>query len=654
MLWCVWAALLVAMPYNVGDITGPVVPGQLGMLPLSLALIVLIAWRTLVPATKEAFGWDASGARRVLVRLGQTATIVWVVAEAYAVYRGREYLLEPWLVDINIALAYVEAVCSFLAVVGCSLSTRGSEDFFRDVPESGSIAPFVLGGAVPAFLMLLADAGGFWPALVGLLLCLAVGIGTLAALRRFASSEGIVFDDVLSLLSGLLMYQIAKAIVGELQFEQALSWIPPKAAFGLYLLTLLAFAGALALTRRRGATVVSRVARRVVISPSIERGGGIGISSLLERAAKPLTERERAVLSRTLSGESASRIAEDMGLSKSTIATYRRRCCEKLGVDGVQELIALAETYSCVEGKHEEPAGTEPASGRLAPSSDRKRCAFLALILMTFVIVALARVPSDASIAGGWFHRLPYFYLWSICAVLVGISVVRAGIAKRPVQEADPGVAAGGMIFTLTLSEIAYCIWMAYGPFSRAAFVATFVLGCLAAGMARNAGAFTAGSVLRTAPRAFLEGFEWLLISQPLTSLFAAAALSLSSCAWLDARLIIWPLSAARFLCPLTILASVGSLLWGLRVAQPGEAELAPAKEQRAVHYLLGRGLGELQAMIVLDLARGCRTRDICARRHVAASTVRSYRQRAFGTLGVRSSFELRELLSREAGVTTI
>lgn len=654
MLWCVWTALLAAMPYCVADIMGPVVPGQLGMAPLSLALMVLVAWQRLVPVMREAFGWDGRRLRRVLVRLGQAATIVWAIAEAYAVVRGRNYLFEAWVIGLNAALVYVEAICSFLAVMGWSLSSRGNEGLFRDVPESGGFAPFVLGGAAPVFFMLLADTGGFWPALVGLLLCLAVGVGTFATLRAFAPSEGLVFDDVLSLLSGLLMYQIAKAIVRELQFEQALSWIPPKAAFCIYLLTLLAFAGVLTVARRRWATVVSRDAKRVVVPPSVERSDSIGISSLLERAAKPLTERERAVLSRTLSGESASRIAEDMGLSKSTIATYRRRCCEKLGVSNVKELIVLAETYSCVGGKHEEPVGTEPASGRLAPSPDRKRYAFLALILITFVIIALVRVPSDAFIAGSWFHRLPYLYLWSICAALIGVSVAGAGIAKRPVQEAGLGVAAGGMLFTLALSEIAYCIWMAYGPFSRAAFVATFALGCLAAGVSRNAGTLTARSYLCAAPRAFLEGLEGLLISQPLTCLFAAAALSLSSCAWLDAQLIIWPLSAARFLCPLTILVSVGLLLWCLHVAQPGEAELAPAKEQRAVHYLLGRGLGELQAMIVLDLARGCRTRDICARRHVAASTVRSYRQRAFGTLGVRSSFELRELLSREVGVTTI
>lgn len=53
-----------------------------------------------------------------------------------------------------------------------------------------------------------------------------------------------------------------------------------------------------------------------------------------------LTDREREVLTRILDGVTVNRIAEDLKLRPTTVATYRMRAYEKLGVASRQELFA--------------------------------------------------------------------------------------------------------------------------------------------------------------------------------------------------------------------------------------------------------------------------------------------------------------------------
>lgn len=60
---------------------------------------------------------------------------------------------------------------------------------------------------------------------------------------------------------------------------------------------------------------------------------------VLELGAR-LTEREREVLTRILDGVTVNRIAEDLRLRPTTVATYRMRAYEKLGVQSRQELFA--------------------------------------------------------------------------------------------------------------------------------------------------------------------------------------------------------------------------------------------------------------------------------------------------------------------------
>lgn len=93
-----------------------------------------------------------------------------------------------------------------------------------------------------------------------------------------------------------------------------------------------------------GAGIARLVARCMARHYHSDPGGvaalrGSVSDGLVEIGAQ-LTEREREVLTRILDGVTVNRIAEDLKLRPTTIATYRLRAYEKLGVTSRQELFA--------------------------------------------------------------------------------------------------------------------------------------------------------------------------------------------------------------------------------------------------------------------------------------------------------------------------
>ena len=73
--------------------------------------------------------------------------------------------------------------------------------------------------------------------------------------------------------------------------------------------------------------------------------------------------------------------------------------------------------------------------------------------------------------------------------------------------------------------------------------------------------------------------------------------------------------------------------------------------EERCVLYLRGRGAGELQAHVLLKIALGLSTPEVCEALHVAAGTVNAYRAQGYELLGVHTSRQLAALLARDVGL---
>lgn len=73
--------------------------------------------------------------------------------------------------------------------------------------------------------------------------------------------------------------------------------------------------------------------------------------------------------------------------------------------------------------------------------------------------------------------------------------------------------------------------------------------------------------------------------------------------------------------------------------------------EERCVLYLRGRGAGELQAHVLLKIALGLSTPEVCEALHVAPGTVNAYRAQGYELLGVHTSRQLSALLTRDVGL---
>lgn len=93
-------------------------------------------------------------------------------------------------------------------------------------------------------------------------------------------------------------------------------------------------------------------------------------------------------------------------------------------------------------------------------------------------------------------------------------------------------------------------------------------------------------------------------------------------------------------------------LAWLLPYVSDGGLDTPLAlDERRCVYYLRGRGAGELQAQVLLAIARGAGAAAICRELHVARGTVNAYRAQGYELLGVHSRRELAGLLERDTGV---
>ena len=106
--------------------------------------------------------------------------------------------------------------------------------------------------------------------------------------------------------------------------------------------------------------------------------------------AETLTEREREVVEALVTGSTQVQVAEALAISPSTVATYRARACEKLGVASLDE-IAPREVGAAVVP----PAMGVTSSGAL-PLMAMALCAGLTLRLLTRVVVSSEQALSQA------------------------------------------------------------------------------------------------------------------------------------------------------------------------------------------------------------------------------------------------------------------
>lgn len=660
MLWYVWTALLAAMPYNAFEIMGPVVPGQIGMAPLSCAIMVLVSWQVIAPSLACEFRRAVERVRGAIVRLGQGATVVLILVETCVIIRGRRFLLEEWLVSFNTVLIYIEAICACLAVVGWGLSSWCFTEAPRPPFSTRLLAAFLAGGSIPAAFMLLADLGGFWPSALGALLCMLFGIGVYIVLQRSCPGDSCSFDEVILLLAGTLSYQVSKALLNEIRVDMLFALEPPfsplpvvpdKMVYAIYLAIILGISGMLWIVMRRRERAGCAEASCLESQTDVGKSAKVDVAPLLARSIKPLTEREVSVMEGTVCGESAEKIAGELGLAKSTVATYRRRCCEKLGVRGVKELRELADE-ACGVGLEEDLKLGTSYDEELVGSDDGGGDTGglvrpLLIVLLLLIGPSETMVPAELQMGDMRFTRLPFAIFWLVCLIGIMSCAVRELGNRSPIGMRAPHETVASILLTYAVSISAYCIWCGNGGAGILLFTMLSVCGLTFGGedwLSKDGLAPRACGLVESV----LKGIDKLLIADSRPALLAFASLCLS----MDLLIPSYPYLLMRFLDPLFVLVAACLLLIEVYDRNTSRVVLSARKEDRGLSYLMGRGLGELQARVMLDLACGYRSREVCERRNVAPSTVRSYRYRCFAQLGVNSMSELRKLLFTEAGVT--
>ena len=275
-----------------------------------------------------------------------------------------------------------------------------------------------------------------------------------------------------------------------------------------------------------------------------------------------LTEREREVVEALVTGSTQAQVAEALAISPSTVATYRTRACEKLGVASLSE-IAPREVGAAVIP----PAMGVTSFGAL-PLMVMALCAGLTLRLLTRVVVTRADALSQA------------LSILAVLAALVVPWLVLLGHARLRDMRVRPRRLTTGLSVVL--------------------------LALLVAGTLVGGGWYGVELVL-----------DFAMLS---VNAFAPIAYAVA----------------------LAVLAP--HLLW------PKTRESMRLDEERCVLYLRGRGAGELQAHVLVKIALGLSTPEVCEVLHVAPGTVNAYRAQGYELLGVHTSRQLADLLAKDVG----
>lgn len=321
---------------------------------------------------------------------------------------------------------------------------------------------------------------------------------------------------------------------------------------------------------------LSRLLSRMRLAPGAPQDGAQcdaeawGQAHAIERldGAERLTGRERSVLGLLSEGRAQAQVAAQLGISPSTVSTYRARALRKLGLPADCDLRHL---------------GTKDAAPVVHPAVRVSRVAPLGGFLLPLACVLLGALLEGLSLSQGW------------DADHVGVRLALSWVVM---------------------------LWLAVRLWVPTELSLDTMMGTRALAVAS---ACCLGLLL--GPTAATEQG---------VSLFGFLQLNLSTSNFL-----------LLLLCCAVLLAVAHSLL---SRGPSCDIPMGPQGEEACLHYLIGRGLNELQAKVALELARGQSRRDIGQRLHVALGTVSSYSFGAYRRLGVHSRAELARLLSRDVG----
>ncbi len=336
-------------------------------------------------------------------------------------------------------------------------------------------------------------------------------------------------------------------------------------------------------------------------------------------ALDALSPREKEVFLAWLRGERALDIAEKLGLSPGTVGTYKTRALGKLGL-GEDEIEALK--HGLCDGKEKVLVG--------APRSE---CNWEIVLLLVSLYSVLASAFD--------FFSSSDLYAFGLLAVVLSVICPGNGRGCIPAREKRSlrygvwGYIGAGLIGVQAYlaSAAAESPWFYLQGFSIC--IVTAVGMAVEIAWSRRG----ADDVL----------YEALKIPQDLGCGTIALGVCLSDSSF---PYVSW-LGNHGYLAFIILCLATGVIIEATRKEGPDTAMRSSEKqEERALSYLKGRGLNELQARVVLLTAEGKSRADICDLLSVAGGTVNSYRAAGYRLLGVHSVDQLKGLLQKDAGMS--
>ena len=662
MSWILWTALLAATPYGPFIVGDPVAPGLGGTIVYATVLALLIAWHWLgdwlepriLHVFPKAFDWFFLAARTttlMLVPLGLVAVINATV----------ESVDLPWgLVEL---IDNLEVFCRIISTFGWCMYADKVLAAQAGSPRFTAARIYFFGCAWPSAALLLALSLCAASLARSVLLPVLVAVAVVLWGRHSFGAGALPENTAMYLVAGHMTFSLflefLMSLWSHMIFE---TYYPPTIVLG-YLVVVLSCASLFEAALKGEAKWRAKTTSAMSIENLPAANEEDEVANLLGKAASsPLTQRELDVMCKTALGQSAAAIAGNLGIAEATVASYRRRGYEKLGLSGASELRQYVRDSKVSPIASKESGEKEKQTNR--PSSPGM-AAFVILMLSVIFMIWPDIIYNHSKGDYGSVSGICRFGLFGfvVLLILMGVAWAEVSVGSNggdgSVRKLTSREAVLTLAHYLLFSVGSYFAWSSSPVWTgiglnlnqylsyrlKILLLLVLVFLWLGAEKLENDGSTRCSRRLLNAlplgvRRLFGMGAENLL--------FLAAALYISE--WFDYYLIGTLSNPAAYVYPAAI-AVLTVCLW--RRLRWRRIKVAPKGIERARHYLMGRGLGQLQADILIDLASGEDLASVCNKNATTPATVYSYRTRAYEKLGLNSIDELRKLLKDEVGFTS-
>ena len=381
--------------------------------------------------------------------------------------------------------------------------------------------------------------------------------------------------------------------------------MPAQAAISLCLATIAGAVALFVLARRQAAIQGGSRGACGDERPSAEDPANVVREALLSlRGGGTLSERELEVACGLACGHPVAEIAQELGVSASTVSTYRARAYEKLGVETNAQLVASL---------------TRPSSQ--PDLEDAQKPIFRSRLLPGVALAA-------ACVAGclcEYYADAGALVAYNVALVAAGALLIAVGLIRIGEVGQSLGYSLAGVLVGLSMSAVLE------SPGAPGGFLGVVLLAAVIA-------IFVAASAWATQ--------EGLGSQQALGA--GLGLLAMSSVSYSGRYISPWMLRCFTLAC----IAAAAVLLWiGARGRRGKLVENTLDGEVRVRSYLEGRGLSSLEAGVALMAACGATATETALALNMSPSSVAAYKSRGLKKLGVEGVDELRELLKKDAGL---